>query len=353
MPIEKVADPAKEITKLIQGANGKPAFVDYGSRLTGPLPVVCGIAVINGFFLDADPNALQTLCHTVFNAPSGGVVQCDPIGSQVALLFSSINWVGSDSSPVGVMERSALFHVPVNVKVNGKSLNGGALFTPYIWVDNGISLVGGREVFGYPKALGSITVNCTGSPFDQIENSIENTLAEILGSRSTFDTQGSPTELLLNAIGGNDTNNYWLPQSLITIERTEALGAADIWNEISQFAGSNLDPGFQTLFMDWLQGTTRQIFLKQFPSVKDGTTACLQEITTAICNVITPWAVEQLPYKFDVQILNLDSAPIATDLGFPSANGVFKASVDGGFKLSGASFTLDQGDVLWRAAAAD
>jgi hypothetical protein len=57
--------------------------------------------------------------------------------------------VGNSDLNAAVAEKQVLIQVPVSFEVGGVS--GYGHFTPQIWVNNPLSMAGGREVFGYPK----------------------------------------------------------------------------------------------------------------------------------------------------------------------------------------------------------
>jgi len=133
----------------------RPRYVDYGGLATCPSPVDCDDATLYSFILDADHGRLAALCERVFSAPSGGDLDLRPLGRHVMLTFGNVEQIKPQLEPwcqMGhVSERQVALWVPV-VAVRSRQGRPIAMslgwFVPYMWVDNPISLTGGREIYG-------------------------------------------------------------------------------------------------------------------------------------------------------------------------------------------------------------
>jgi hypothetical protein len=138
-----------------------PRYVDYGGLISIPAPFQSLGATLYGFWARADPAKLEALCRQVFAEPSGGRVDYRPLGQHVMLSWGRIPRVVSQTRPFddmgGVEEDQVVVWIPTaSVRRHGGHLVAErfAMFVPYIWLDNPMSLATGREVFGFPKTWG-------------------------------------------------------------------------------------------------------------------------------------------------------------------------------------------------------
>ena len=106
----------------------------------------------------ATASASTTLVERMFNEPAGSAIEYRALGAQVLLLVGSFDRVTSLTPPFdrwgAVRETQASFWIPV---LAGRDL--GELFlaervllaVPYIFVDNPMSYLGGREATATPR----------------------------------------------------------------------------------------------------------------------------------------------------------------------------------------------------------
>ena len=139
-------------------------YAEYGVVMTSPPPVILTNTVLYAFVIDVGIiNPMRVLCQKVFDHvsdPGDGnkpAVQCEPAGHNIYLQFSHTESINNAVFPTGVGETEVLIHIPVDYTVGKKK--GSAWFTPYIWTNNSLSMGGGREVFGFPKALGKVEID--------------------------------------------------------------------------------------------------------------------------------------------------------------------------------------------------
>ncbi len=142
-------------------------YLEYGGLSSVPGPFRCRDAKIVVMPLKADATALDDLCSSVLGAPAGGPAY-ERVGKFVLLSFGSMT-VASEStltSPLfkttyASMGASAESHVALWVPVVARDRGGPsaatdryAVYLPVMWVDNPVSLVGGREIYGIAKQWG-------------------------------------------------------------------------------------------------------------------------------------------------------------------------------------------------------
>jgi hypothetical protein len=117
------------------------------------------------FVFSSTQEKLQKVCDHWFNIPAGGAVRCEPLLPVVLVTFARYAQAGPASPPFDqwgfVPYQEVIFSIfAVRLKkVGGTWLaeHVGAL-VPYIYVDDAIAMVAGREVYGMPKTMASISL---------------------------------------------------------------------------------------------------------------------------------------------------------------------------------------------------
>jgi hypothetical protein len=281
--------------------------------MTAEPPVVCRGADLFVFALPAELRRLRDFCHSLFNEPTHGAVKCDPLGPWIVMIVGAIDRVsGANKDKPAVREKNVLVHVPVFVRTAQEDFP--AVFSPYVWVDNPNSLTSGREVFGYAKTMGRITI----------------------------DHPADPLCFELAVFGGNLNTDIWdWRESFLRIERGKA-GAAPLFSIIDLVEGGN-EVG--DLLSKWADTGVRELYYKQFRSIDDGDPsrpgkACLTEIAAAEYVVFGEPKITPLGHQYKIHLDNLGSHPIRTELGLKAE------SVSWAYRLK-TNFRLEHGCVLW------
>jgi hypothetical protein len=335
------------------------AYVDFGSLVSLPPPIVGKGGQLLGLVLDADIQKLETWCDTVLNQPANGTVRYKPVTSQVLLMSGSFAEMTSGAkkfinSGAAAETQVALF-VPLNAekKEGGKYVdNGLCVAVPYIFVDNPMSYASGREDYGYPKAMGIFSPgNGLGSPM---------TLEVFGGNLARNNSAGWTTLLTLERVSagagpapavvaaGDDAPSSEPRDARVASSADEqdafaVVGAREDggegWRSPSEIvpyflAASGADaeaiegaPGGDAegigigtvlktiveLIAALLNKSARQVFLKQFRDVKTSTAACYQAVVEAPFQVVeVTWRPSS---EWRVEIEPLTSHPITTELG--------------------------------------
>ncbi|MFN8491622.1 MAG: hypothetical protein U0350_28750 [Caldilineaceae bacterium] len=323
--------------------NQLPQYVEYGAVVTTPTPLLCQNATLYTFLLEADYEKLKNLCQRVFSTPTQGAIEYYPLTRYVALVFGDMA-VRSTVEPYChwgiVQERSAsIWVMTAAVRRQGDLLIAErfAGFLPYIMMDSALSLIGGREIYGFPKSWGwpQMPATPTSEP--------TNFSCDVLGTNfgPTNRPQRHPL-FELNRLEGVVSRGS--ARELTTL--------ADFLHEIQGVlfahdqAGNMLIPGLELaedLFDEMLAHQTRQVFLKQFRSATESLAACYQAIIEAQAKVTEFKAVALLPsYQFVLH--PLDSHPIFNELGLQNQ------AVNYGFRVD-LSFEEERGSIIWQADA--
>jgi uncharacterized protein with NAD-binding domain and iron-sulfur cluster len=311
-----------------------PVYVDYGGLATCPSPVDCTNSTLYGFFLKGDRTPLLELCKRVFTCPSEGQVDVRPLTPYVMLTFGNVEKIEPRLEPWSQMgyatERQVALWIPVAVVRRGAAIQLG-WFVPYMWVDNPLSLAGGREIYGFNKNWGWI-----GLPDDR-----------------------NPAKFTLEAYGGNYNHDQPAGQHpLIKVtagKRGALVTGEERWDGLAEVVAAAqrtlTDPGTDaaddsqltlpdTVFGDILtKRGAPQFFLRQFRSIEDGRRATPQQITTSGVTV-NKIKGRRLRSTFAFELEHLDSHPIAAEMGVENQSTLvaFELQMD---------FVLENGTVLW------
>ena len=317
-------------------------YVQYGGFTNGPGPFLSSGAELTVFFLEGDHDKLVALLDKVFNVPTGGTAMYAPLGGHVMVTFGSMN-VSSTTPPfdkMGYVEElhAALWVLAVAVKQDGDELVAQhvALFIPMIFVSNALSLVGGREIIGYAKNWGWVSV----PPADSLD---------------TF---------TLDAFGGNFSPTTSAQQfRLLTLQRVDGStlrtivldGLEEAWEKVRELvfpreagpgSGERVKIGFrvaESIFHDMIHKQMTQVFLRQFRSAVDGTKASQQQVIETD-TTMTNTRVSLVDHAFDVTVESRDSHPLEAELGLTNQRVEFAMRVN-------MDFVQGNGRVLWDSAA--
>jgi hypothetical protein len=131
-----------------------PTYVEHGGEPVGRHPADALDIRLYGFVVKGDKDLLDEWCDRCFNEPSGGAEHWRAAGHHLLLNFVDIPRMGSTDPldhRLGVTpEHEVALWLPV-VDARRARL---AWAIPYMWVDSGIAMAGGRETYGFPKQLG-------------------------------------------------------------------------------------------------------------------------------------------------------------------------------------------------------
>ena len=293
-----------------------PPYVEYGPLMALPAPYAFEGVTLDGFWADADPAKLTALCDKVFQRPSGGAIHCRPLGRRVMLTWGYIERAIATTPPYD--QRGAVAEPQVAIWVPCALRERFAMFVPYIWLDNPMSLASGRELFGYPKAWGwpelpsgdgsrAWKLDVFGLDYGPDQRAARHPLLEIVEQGSAL--RGAEAELGSIADLARDM-----------VAALDLTLAADISEDV-------------------LREVVPQAFLKQFRTVQDGVDAALQQVVQAEYTVKRLKA-SALLHEHELTVHRLDSNPLIDELGLESQTlgPAYHVEMD---------FTLGRGRILW------
>ncbi|MBO6610131.1 NAD(P)-binding protein [Altererythrobacter sp.] len=311
-------------------------FVSHNGMSTFPGPISLADTTMWAFLIEADHDRMTDYCKQMFDDPSGGAVKVRPLTSLMMMTIVDIkDGRFKDAPQMGWSpERELTFWIPA-VRVEDKGGREVAkhfeMVMPYLVLDNPVAIASGREIFGYQKQRGWLSV-----PGD--EGNDAGDLTVDLFSTQTFGeaTQEQRHRLLTLSHKGESDHS-------LLHEISDFAGAAKtLWKHMHAHKGGwHNSLAFDVeLLGDLLHKRVPQLFLKQFRDVSDGERACYQAITRAMGEVTKFDAFPKL-IEWDMQLEHLDSSPVAKQFGIAPEQ-----------KLHGVRLTYDMlihpGEVIWQ-----
>jgi hypothetical protein len=281
-------------------------YIDRGGELVYQPPFLAEGVEYYGFILDANKSKLQEVCDRYLNAPFGGVRRFVPAGGFVLLACCTLSSLRSITPPHSnfgrFVEREVAFWVLVIDKVKKRLY----WFLPYIFVDNTYAMAMGRELYGFPKSMGTITI--PPSPEQAAELSLE-TLAvkkypplSKAGILRLVQVRKAPASDVYSGPTGTWHDLGDLVREMVTFLDDEL----DLFDDIRLFIRS---------MNDLLHLRIPMLFLKQIRDVVHPLKAAYQAIveTTAFSTRVHEGRI--LGSNYDVIIEQCDSHPICSDFG--------------------------------------
>ena len=293
------------------------AYIDRGGELVYAPPFVAEGVEYYGFILDADKSKLQQLCDRYLNAPIGGVRRFVPAGGFVLLACCNLASLRSITPPYSNFGRFVEREIAFWVLTIDKTKKRLYWFIPYIFVDNTYAMAMGRELYGFPKSIG--TMGLPPSPDQAAELWLETLVVKKYPPLAKGEVvrlvqvRRAPADDVYSGPVGS-----WQDIGDFVRATVEFLD-----NELNLFEDIRL---FLNSMEDLLRLRIPMLFLKQIRDVVHPLQAAYQAIVET-----TPFSsrVHQgrfLGTNYDVTIEQCDSHPICEDFGMPTT-GALRAKI--------------------------
>jgi hypothetical protein len=332
-----------------------PHYIARGGEQVTPAPTRLQNVTHYGFVLDSDYDTLQTLCDTYLNAPTNGEIDYRPVLPCVMLTFTDVESLQPQNPPHSQQGRIsetevALWVLTVSMESRFIPIPSHlAWFVPYIFVDNSYSMAGGREIYGYPKQLGTIQIPDNGQDADCFA-------LETVGIKSFAPDTFAVSQPLLEVCRTDDgvlgdVATIWNGIEDAFNAATSRLIDGANWeipgvSLISDFFNITLEDVIERFLNNFLnRSETPIVFLKQFRDVEDGTRACYQAIVEAALTGVHFRQGGMLDGDYQLTLHHLNSHPIADELGLQ----IGAQPVSFGFRIE-FDFTMDAGREIWKAS---
>jgi hypothetical protein len=230
----------------------------------------------------------------------------------------------------GVTEPEVAIWIPVIAWRDGLP-HHLAVFVPYIWLDNSMSIATGREMYGYPKAFGTHTVTGEKTAPDTLE-------LKVYGM--DYSPTATPEMNLLISVKATT------PLEAVPAGPGPRAFAEQLISQATARLATQSAPAAAAAFRaaaaaDFTAPTIRQLFLRQFRAAEDGTLAALQQIMEVPAKVHPGATGSLLPRRYQLTAHPLDSHPLAADLGL-----VGTLDVELAWRVL-MDFTVEPGTVIW------
>jgi hypothetical protein len=264
------------------------------------------------FILEAKTKKLGEMFDRYLNAPSRGAVSVKPAGSLIVLNFTSLAQVSADKGPDRHLGYFKEAEVAIWTLGFDSCREEFVTFVPYMIVDQGSAMAMGREVFGFPKQLGTVRIPEEDWPsrfevsvpgvkkwakqalFEQHQLiEIRRTGPDRATDRVTFDSQ------------------FGLVTGLAAIVREDKGLLAGFTGDGSSESLVAEEKLFEMLFSESLP----MLFLKQIRDGEAPGLACYQAIQLANFTVTGFYGAGVLPGTWAVSLNNLANEPIRRELG--------------------------------------
>ena len=236
-------------------------FIRRDGDLSAQPPYALEMTDVFLFVLEADSEKLQAMCDRELNL---GPRRYSPMGDFVVLYGARIANLST-----GTVLRTREIGIWVPVVAEDPDGNKELLtYSPYVWIDSSTSMHVGREVFGYTKLVGEVTLPDVGAPV--VLRAHGDTLATRHGEASVV-----RAPILSIA-----------PEQAATWARPAVRGP-ERWLELAKLFGTishelvRMDPKPSVSELVSLIQGMRSVFLKQLPGPGPGHEADFQSLVEA------------------------------------------------------------------------
>jgi uncharacterized protein with NAD-binding domain and iron-sulfur cluster len=311
---------------------GEKPFVEYGTLETSPGPFSCTGGKFLVLVLKADEAKIRHLIQRVLTDTATTAVRYRPLGNHVALMIGHIDAIRSTSPKFEdrgyAAEWQAALMMPVLTETRHGPVwlpSGIATFMPFLFVDNAISLSGGREIYGLAKAIGKF-------PYEDPPGDWRHRPFAVRGYGGNF---------------GPREKAGW--KSLIAVEPTGSSGAPrDEWDKLedlvrhlfgqaghtgdNDFVHGGLTVAFRHIEEAFL-GAMPQLVLKQFRASDTPTMASFRQ-PGAVHLKVNTLSGRRSQKDWQFTLTPLDSHPITGDVGLGNQPASFAFELEMDFVLT-------------------
>jgi Acetoacetate decarboxylase (ADC) len=286
----------------------QPFYIDRSAEQVYLPPFKAVGTGLFAFAVQADLNVLQTrICDRYLNAPLGGGRRFCPALSQVFFVFNTVDSLRAESAGWQDKGWFSEKEAAVWMLVADHETERLFWFHPYMLVDNAYALSMGREIYGFPKALGWFDIP-TGP------NAPQHLSVETLAVKDyTLSTQGLRAPLFsIHQVGPGSSAPLEAgitEMSELVVELAKMAHVDGSWFETLGLAAHLID--------DLLHLRLPMVFLKQFRDGADPTRCCYQAIQEVNVQLTEFHSARIYTEKYQLDINDLASHPVRADLGLP------------------------------------
>lgn len=330
-----------------------PDYVERGGRQVWRPPYTADGAELYGFVFQANPASIDRLLDRDLVEPARGAVDYRCAQPRIVVVFASIAALASGDSRDS--QRGYLSELEVSVWCLAAEVSSEerlVWYLPYVFVDSGQASASGREVYGYPKQVGTFDAGFPDmlanggvaevqalaiDPYSPGTKAVPRPMISakrdpsLPGAQAVRRSGADPFDDLLGVLGSSLDVNPDIPygpgppaSAVITpvgaphrvATRPRRLPAWLRRRPLGTFSGRGLLGSRGVLVREMVEDPTL-VFLKQFRDVACPTKACYQAIVEAKLAVDPLGATyEELDERlFSIMFADWASHPIAREVG--------------------------------------
>lgn len=281
-----------------------PTYVDRSGELSWCPPYTAGGVNFFGFAIACQRDALQAQCDRYLNGPLGEAGRFVPAGAHALLVFNTIDRLQSQIKPEWGWTSEQ--ETAIWLLIADRKTSRLVWFHPYMWVDSDAAMVSGREVYGFPKALGWFDI--PHGPAAPQQLSIDTMLVR------RFDKDAQRERATLVRAHLRESSD--LIHVLANVSDLFSAAARELHMDFSMVG----DPQLAIALTEGLlKGDMPMIFLKQYRSGERPEAACLQLLQQVDAKLAKLHDARiYLNHQYEVDVLDSDSHPLRRDLGLPA-----------------------------------
>jgi len=317
-------------------------FIRYGGNYLAQQPYAIGGVTGYGFAVDGDLAKMQALCDRTLNLNPG--TRYRVVSKTVFITFFRMQRLAStvpaDAAQGYFSETELNFTLLLAAE---KKV--GPIFVPerlvwhmpYLWVNSNQAMIAGRDVYGFPKQYGTISM-----PLAPGQPALFSAAGEVL---HTFNPQTQGAVFPIVTARRTDAQSLELDSPLGTVEAA----FAELLAEAIRIPNPLLFA--ETALADLTaKHLLALVFLRQLPSIVDADCACYQSIAEASYDLTKFHGAGFLKGDYEVEIFKHDSVPIAEELGFAATDAAGNARLKPHASyFAGIDFTFSQAEEIWTA----
>jgi hypothetical protein len=270
-----------------------PEFIDWeghGTPASAPPANFLG-ATAHAFAFDIVAAAAQATIDKLLAPAAAGKVGYTMVGDTAFLAFVDIARSQPLNNPTGWLPgREVQLWLPLWETPAGGGIGRPVLWCPYVWINYGIGLIAGREVWGWAKEMAAIAL-ASDAPAQPADFRCDTTIFRDFGP----DVQGETATL----VRVSSASPLPTPSPIVVaIEEVVAGVIAKLFQGLTGITGPSLPV----------------IALKQFRDSATPAQACYQAIVNSPCELTGFRGAGFLPGGFTIDIANCRSHQILPDL---------------------------------------
>lgn len=291
--------------------NDRPDYIYAGGSPIMHTPLQLQRANMYGFFLKGKLSILQKTIDETLNTAAAGKIKLKALSPYVLTTFTRVGHASStvpvDEDKGWISEVDIVTWVVVGQIDDDGEIDHIYWYPCHIFVDSGMAMINGRELFGYPKYLCEYKIPELGE--DPLHCSV---------AAQGFKNFSPQTEIALHPlleVNATKKDNPHRPIKNFVDFLEQAL---ELLRTMPDFLDLDASAWKEVISM-LLKPRIPQIFLKQFPD-SAGVKAVYQALIAAPANVDKVHSGSILGYEYEATVHAFDSFPLDKTLGLNIGN---------------------------------